>query len=70
METSASVDGLQHNLVIVAGSAGQFYVFDETTRAVVGTTALPTPPLALDSSCGPIRAAPISTPMSESSAHR
>jgi hypothetical protein len=33
--SETAVDGLQHNLVIVAGSAGQIYVFDETTRAVV-----------------------------------
>jgi hypothetical protein len=30
-----AVDGLQHNLVIAAGSAGQIYAFDEATRAVV-----------------------------------
>jgi S-adenosylmethionine synthetase len=33
--SETAVDGLQHNLVIVAGSAGQIYAFDETTRAVV-----------------------------------
>jgi hypothetical protein len=30
-----AVDGQAHNLVIVAGAAGQIYAFDETTRAVV-----------------------------------
>jgi hypothetical protein len=30
-----AVDGQHHNLVIVAGSAGEIYAFDETTRAVV-----------------------------------
>jgi FtsP/CotA-like multicopper oxidase with cupredoxin domain len=30
-----SVDGKQHNLVIVAGAAGQVYAFDEATQAVV-----------------------------------
>lgn len=32
-ETAA--DGKPHNLVIIAGAAGQVYAFDETTRAVV-----------------------------------
>jgi hypothetical protein len=31
----SAVDGNKHNLVIVAGAAGQVYAFDETTRAVV-----------------------------------
>jgi hypothetical protein len=30
-----SVDGNQHNLVIIAGAAGQIYAFDESTHAVV-----------------------------------
>ncbi len=30
-----AVDGNQHNLIIVAGAAGQVYAFDEKTRAVV-----------------------------------
>jgi hypothetical protein len=33
--TETAIDGQQHNLVIVAGSAGQIYAFDEASHAVV-----------------------------------